>query len=107
MAVSAGSRPAVEVEPFALKVLREMEIKTDSLRPKLLTREMAQGADRIVTMGCPEACQAVGKPLEDWRIEDPSGGTIEDYRKTGEIIKRKVELLIQDLASKWQPERSG
>jgi len=99
-AVSAGSRPASEVKPLVLEVLRDMGIKTDTLSPKLLTREMAQAADRIVTMGCPEACPAVGKPLEDWGIEDPSGGTIEDYRKAGGIIKRKVEMLIQDLASR-------
>ena len=99
-AVSAGSRPASEVKPLVLEVLRDMGIKTDTLSPKLLTREIAQAADRIVTMGCPEACPAVGKPLEDWGIEDPSGGTIEDYRKAGGIIKRKVEMLIQDLASR-------
>ena len=99
-AVSAGSRPASQVKPLALEVLRDMGIKTDTLSPKLLTREIVQAADRIVTMGCPEACPAVGKPLEDWGIEDPSGGTIEDYRKAGGIIKRKVEMLIQDLASR-------
>ena len=49
--------------------------------------EIALQADKIVTMGCPEACPAVGKPMEDWAIADPSGGTIEDYRKTREIIK--------------------
>jgi len=61
-AISAGSRPASEFRPLAPDVLRDMGIETDGLRPKLLTRKMVRDADRIVTMGCPEACPAVGKP---------------------------------------------
>lgn len=98
-AISAGSRPAKEVKPLALAALKEIGIDADALRPKLLTREMAEGADRIITMGCPEACPAVGKPMEDWGIEDPSDGGIEDYRKTREIIRRKVEGLLEVLTS--------
>jgi arsenate reductase len=96
-ATSAGSRPAREVDPLALSVLKEIGIKTASLNPKLLTREIAQRADRIVTMGCPEACPAVGKPMEDWGIEDPSGGDIEDYRKVRDVITQKVKSLLQTL----------
>ena len=66
-AISAGSKPANEVKPLALAVLEEAGIDVSTLRPKLLTREIALQADKIVTMGYPEACPAVGKPLEDWR----------------------------------------
>ena len=96
-AISAGSEPATKVKPLALAVLKEVQIDTSTLRPKLLTREMAQKADKIVTMGCPETCPVVGKPMEDWGIEDPSGGGIEEYRKTREIIRRKVEELLEVL----------
>jgi arsenate reductase len=106
-AISAGSKPAKEVEPLALVVLKESGIDTSTLRPKPLTREIAQQADEIITMGCPEACPAVGKPMEDWGIADPSGGTIDDYRETREIIKREVQALIQDLAFRSQPRESG
>ena len=98
-AISAGSEPATEVDPLALAALKEIGIETSALNPKLLTREIAQRADKIVTMGCPEACPAVGKPMEDWGIEDPSGRGIEEYRKTGEIITRKVEELLEVLMS--------
>ena len=96
-AISAGSKPATKVDPLALAALKETEIETNTLSPKLLTREIAQRADKIVTMGCPEACPTVGKPMEDWGIEDPSGGAIEEYRKTREIIRRKVEEQIRKL----------
>jgi arsenate reductase len=98
-AISAGSRPANEVKPLALIALKEIGIDTNVLKPKLLTREMAELADKIITMGCPEACPAVGKPMEDWGIEDPSGGGIEEYRKTRETIRRKVEGLLEVLTS--------
>ena len=97
--ISAGSRPAKEVKPLASGALKEIGIDADALSPKLLTREMAEHADRIITMGCPEACPVVGKPMEDWGIEDPSGGDIEEYRKTREIITRKVERLLEVLES--------
>ena len=96
-AISAGSEPATKVDPPALAALNEIRIQTNTLNPKLLTREIAQRADKIVTMGCPEACPAVGKPMEDWGIEDPSGGAIKEYRKTREIIRRKVEEQIRKL----------
>ena len=96
-AISAGSRPAKEAKPLALTALKEIGIDADALRPKLLTREMAERADRIITMGCPEACPAVGKPMEDWGIEDPSDRDIEEYRKTRQIIRRKIEELLEVL----------
>ncbi len=98
-AISAGSKPASKVDPLALAALKEIGIETDPLHPKLLTREMAQRADKIVTMGCPEACPAVGKPMQDWGIEDPSSRGIGEYRKTREIIGRKVEELLEVLTS--------
>ena len=105
-AISAGSEPATKVDPLALAALKEIGIETNTLNPKLLTREIAQRADKIVTMGCPEACPAVGKPMEDWGIEDPSGRGIEEYRKTREIITQKVKPLLETLAARlntWQP----
>lgn len=76
-----------------------MGIDTKSLRPELLTREIAERADRTVTMGCPEACPAVGKPMEDWEIEDPSSGDIEGYRKVRDVITQKVKRLLETFAA--------
>lgn len=84
-----------EVDPLALVALEEIGIDTNALSPKLLTRDIAERADRIVTTGCPEACPAVGKTMEDWRIEDTSGKDIEDHRKVREIIGGKVERLLR------------
>jgi arsenate reductase len=95
MACTPRIGPGKGVDPLALVALKEMGIDTNALSPKLLTREIAKRADRIVTMGCPEACPAVGKTMEDWRIEDTSGKDIEDHRKVREIIGGKVERLLR------------
>ncbi len=31
---------------------------------------------------------------EDWGLDDPSGGSIEDFRETKNLIKNKVKELI-------------
>ena len=79
-AISAGSEPATKVDPLALAALKEIGIDVNAPSPKLLTREIAQRADKIVTMGCPEACPAVGKPMKDWGARIPSSGTLLHYR---------------------------
>ena len=41
-------------------------------RPQLLTRELAEQADVVVTMGCGDACPYIpGKRYIDWDLEDP------------------------------------
>ena len=63
--------------------------------PKLLSDIPAE-VDILITMGCNVVCPYVPcQHREDWEINDPSGGPIDDYRKTRDIIKEKVEDLIQ------------
>ncbi|MDX1359210.1 MAG: arsenate reductase ArsC, partial [Clostridia bacterium] len=51
--------------------------------------------DILVSMGCGVVCPFVlCKYEEDWGIEDPSGGPIEDFRITRDILKEKVQNLI-------------
>jgi len=63
--------------------------------PKLLS-DIPEEVDILITMGCNVVCPYVPcRYREDWGLEDPSGGPIEDYRKTRNIIKEKVMDLIQ------------
>ena len=40
--------------------------------------------------------------MEDWGIEDPSGGNIERYRKVRDAIVQKVERLLETLPATSQ-----
>ncbi len=98
VAESAGTKPSREVHPKAIAVMQEVSIDMSRRKPKLLTADMVKEADRVVTMGCgADACPVVPAEAEDWQVEDPSGKSLEKFRKTREEIKKRVEELIEEL----------
>ncbi|MFY9472300.1 MAG: arsenate reductase ArsC [Tepidanaerobacteraceae bacterium] len=94
-AYSAGTENYPEVNPLAVQVMEEAGMDISNHYPKLLSDIPAE-IDILITMGCNVECPYVPcRHREDWGIVDPSYGPIEDYRKTRDIIKEKVEDLIQ------------
>ncbi len=92
---SAGTEEYPEVKPGAVQVMEELDIDMSDHRPKLLT-DIPEEIDILITMGCNVVCPYVPcKHSEDWGLEDPSGGPIEGFRNTRDIIKEKVEDLIK------------
>ena len=57
-AESAGTEPTAALNLVVVEAMRERGLDITGQRPKLLTPEMAQRADRIFTMGCYEAGHA-------------------------------------------------
>lgn len=91
---SAGTEDYPEVKPKAVKVMEEAEVDMSKHYPKLLT-DIPEEIDILITMGCGVTCPYVPcKHQEDWGVEDPSGGPIEGFRETRDIIKEKVLDLI-------------
>lgn len=94
-AFSAGSKPAKNVSPFAVAVMKEKGIDISSQRPKSLL-DIREEFDYVVTMGCEDICPAISsKKIIQWDIPDPKMGTIEDFRKVRDIIEEKVKALLQ------------
>ena len=52
---SAGTEPADQVHPEVVEVMREVGINLSTKRPQKLSRELAERADVVVTMGCGDA----------------------------------------------------
>src|SRR5918994_133811 len=78
-ALSAGTRPGDRV-------------------PRALTRELAEQADVVVTMGCGDECPYIpGKRYVDWELEDPKGRPVEEVRATRDDIDRRVRALVDEL----------
>ena len=50
--ISAGTMPSTEVNPVVVQALREKGIDISKNKPKLITTQMIQEADRIIVMGC-------------------------------------------------------
>jgi arsenate reductase (thioredoxin) len=97
-ALSAGTTPAERVHPEVVEAMRELDIDLAGRRPRGLTRELAEQADVVVTMGCGDECPYIpGKRYLDWELEDPKGRPIEEVRRTRDDIARRVEALVAEL----------
>lgn len=96
---SGGSRPAGEVAPEAIAVMAEKGIDLSGHRSQGFDEPWIRDeCDLVVTMGCgDDACPAfVGKPLEDWALEDPKGKPLEEFRRTRDDIERRVRKLLAE-----------
>jgi arsenate reductase (thioredoxin) len=97
-ALSAGTTPADRVHPEVVEVMREVGIELADREPKLLTRELAEQADVVVTMGCGDECPYIpGRRYLDWELEDPKGRPLDEVRATRDDIDRRVRQLVQEL----------
>ena len=96
---SAGNKPANKVNPVVVEVLKEKGMDISMNKPKLLTFQMAQDSDLVVTMGCNDQGICPGpffKPTIEWKLEDPKGKSIEKVREIRDEIDSKVQRLIEE-----------
>lgn len=97
-AISAGTQPAERVHPGVIEVMIEKGIDLSSIKPQLLTEELAQDAELLITMGCGYACPHVsGLKRDDWALPDPKGKSIERVREIRDNIRHRVQKLLDDL----------
>ena len=95
---SAGTTPAEHVHPEVIEVMHELGIDLTDRTPQLLTRDLAEWADIIVTMGCGDQCPFIpGKRYIDWDLPDPKGQPLDEVRATRDEIARRVDQLITQL----------
>jgi arsenate reductase (thioredoxin) len=102
-ASSAGNKPADKVNPIVVQVMKEKGIDISTNKPKLLTFQMAQESDLIITMGCNDQGICPGpffKPTIEWKLEDPKGKSIEKVREIRDQIERQVKELISEPVEK-------
>ncbi len=99
-ALSAGTTPGERVHPEVVEVMREPGFEMDlaGRKPQLLTRELAEQADVVVTMGCGDECPFIpGKRYLDWDLPDPKDQPIGDVRAIRDDIARRVNELVAEL----------
>src|SRR5918997_6322509 len=97
-ALSAGTTPGERVHPEVIEVMSELGIDLSDRVPRALTRELAEQADVVVTMGCGDECPYIpGKRYLDWELEDPKGRPLDEVRATRDEIERRVNELVAEL----------
>jgi arsenate reductase (thioredoxin) len=95
---SAGTEPASEVNPVVVEALAELGIDLGDRVPRRLSREDAEWADVVVTMGCGDECPYIpGKRYLDWDLPDPKGRPLEEIRPLRDEIARRIEALLREL----------
>jgi arsenate reductase len=97
-AISAGTQPASHVDQTVVKAMGEIGIDISSKHSKLLTSEMLNIADKVITMGCgvEGICPAAFVSTEDWQLEDPEGQSIDKVRAIRDEIETRVKRLIEE-----------
>jgi arsenate reductase (thioredoxin) len=96
---SAGTSPAARVHPEVAQVMAELDIDLSKRVPRKLSREDAEWADVVVTMGCGDECPYIpGKRYTDWDLPDPKGKSIEVVRSVRDDLDRRVNALLNELS---------
>ena len=62
---SAGTSPSDKVDPVVAEVMKEKGIDISHAEPKLLTPEVVERADQVVTMGCALPEELAPEPIAD------------------------------------------
>jgi arsenate reductase (thioredoxin) len=97
---SAGTTPGERLHPPVVTVMDELGIDLSGRTPQLLTGELAEWADLVITMGCGDQCPFVpGVRYVDWELPDPAGRPVEEVRATRDEIDRRVHRLVAELDS--------
>lgn len=95
---SAGSAPADRINPVAVRAMAEVGIDITAEQPRLLTADVLESVDVVITMGCGDTCPVFpGTRYEDWQLTDPAGQPIDVVRRVRDDIRARIQTLINDL----------
>jgi arsenate reductase (thioredoxin) len=95
---SAGTTPGDHVHDSVVSVMREIGVDLSDRKPRLLTTDLAQWADIVITMGCGDACPVIpGKRYIDWDLQDPKDLPIDEVRRIRDDIAGRVNALVESL----------
>ncbi len=101
---TAGSDPAIEINPAAVEAMAEVGVDLSRAVPKLLTTDAVREAEVVVTMGCGDACPVFpGKRYEDWNLEDTAGKDLVTVRRIRDQIEQRVRALLDEVAPRARP----
>ena len=100
-AYSAGSRPSGKINPKAIAAMKELGYDLSGHASKSLDEVKSFAPfDVVVTMGCGDACPWMpAKQFVDWQIPDPRNMEPGEFAKVRDLIKEKVDSLLQEIGA--------
>ena len=91
---SAGLTPALNTTPFTRSVLQEKNVDLGDHYPRHFRDLDLKKYDLIVNMSGAGLPKTLGVPVEEWKVDDPMGGSEDDFRAAREAIEMLVMGLI-------------
>ena len=99
-ALSAGTKPASQINPLAVQAMREVGIDISGNKSKIITEHTIRNSAKAVNMGCmdqKECPMLFVNNVIDWAIEDPKGKSIEKMRQIRDDIEKRVKEIAESL----------
>ena len=88
---SAGTETKPQINQDAVRIMKELYgIDMEETQYSKLISEIPN-PDIAISMGCNVGCPFVGRPFDDdWGLEDPTGKSDEEFKKTIKEIETKI-----------------
>jgi len=95
---SAGTETKPQINQDAVRLMKELyHIDMEKAQYSKLVNTLPP-IDVVVTMGCNVECPFIpAKIREDWGLDDPTGKSDEEFKKTIQIIEEKIKDLAERL----------
>lgn len=101
--VSAGTKPAYQLNPIVVEVMKEVGIDISKQKSKELTDEMIRDSYKVVNMGCMDKnfCPTIFVPkVIEWNLEDPKWKSIEEVKEIRDEIEKRIKEFVSTLEIK-------
>lgn len=92
---SAGLNPEKEINPNAIKTMKDIGIDIKDQKPKSI--DDIEYPDLIISMDTENPCKIPGISVIDWGLADPRGRDDSFYKRVRDIIASRVRVLIDDI----------
>jgi arsenate reductase len=96
-AESAGTFPSLDLDPMAVRVLREQGLDISGFRPKVLDVTRLGAYDRVILLGAslPQAYRGLPQ-VQAWNVLDPHDLPYEAYIRMRDECEAKVRALARE-----------
>lgn len=95
---SAGTETKPNINKDAVRIMKQLyDIDMEKTQFSKLISDIPQ-PDIVITMGCNVNCPYLPcQHREDWGLEDPTGKSDDEFKKTARIIERKILELKEKI----------
>lgn len=98
---SAGTETKPQINQEAVKIIKKLyDVDMNESQKSKLIDDIPK-LDIVIKMGCNVVCPVVlGKHIEDWGLDDPTGKSDDEFIKIAKSIEEKIKDLKERIINK-------